>query len=40
VTYTATYNSEAKKYVIKFVDEDNTELQSSEVEYGEMPAYS
>ena len=28
------------KYTIRFVDEDGTELQSSEVAYGEMPTYT
>ncbi len=39
-TYTATYNQSVNKYVITFVDEDGTELQSSEVEYGKMPEYT
>ena len=39
VTYTAQFETVVNKYLIKFVLEDGTELQSAEVEYGAMPAY-
>ena len=39
VTYTAQFDTVVNKYVINFVLEDGTELQSSEVEYGAMPVY-
>ena len=39
VVYVATYEEVTKKYTISFVNDDDTELQSSEYEYGAMPSY-
>ena len=39
VIYIATYEEVTKKYTISFVNDDNSELQSSEYEYGTMPSY-
>ena len=39
-TYTATYEDILNKYEIQFVDENGKVLQSSEVEYGEMPEFT
>jgi uncharacterized repeat protein (TIGR01451 family) len=38
-TYKAQYTETKKKYLIKFVNEDGTELQSENLEYGETPEY-
>ena len=39
VSYQATYQEEARKYVITWLDEDGTSLKSEEVAYGEVPSY-
>lgn len=36
-TYTAQFDASKRKYLIRFLDYDGTELQSSEVEYGVKP---
>ncbi len=39
-TYTAQYDAVRRKYTVKFLNYDGTELQVSEVEYGSMPSYN
>ncbi|MBR2194745.1 MAG: InlB B-repeat-containing protein [Salinivirgaceae bacterium] len=38
-TYTAVFTENERSYTIKFVNDDNTELYSTTVKYGEMPEY-
>ena len=41
MTYTASYNSEVRKYTITWVNEDGTVLEVDEnVPYGTIPSYN
>lgn len=40
VTYKAVYTQALNKYLVTFVNEDGTVLESKEVEYGQIPTYS
>ena len=39
-TYTAQFDSTVNEYAIKFVNDDNTELQNTNVAYGTVPTYT
>ena len=39
-TYTATYSDEVRSHTVRFVNDDGSELQSSEVAYGTLPVYA
>ncbi len=40
VTYTAVFTPDVNNYTVRFLNYDGTELQSSEMAYGEMPDYN
>ncbi|MBO6034469.1 MAG: T9SS type A sorting domain-containing protein, partial [Paludibacteraceae bacterium] len=39
-TYTAQFSSSVNKYVVRFLNDDGTELQSEELAFGAIPAYN
>lgn len=39
ITYTATYNPTVRTYAITWLDEDDSELRTDQVEYGTIPDY-
>ena len=39
-TYTATYTSTKQKYIITWLEEDDTQIEQTTVEYGETPTHA